>query len=112
MMRVAVLCGITVLMLSAMFMQPLLSSQARRPAPPPRPPAELLRLSLAAEKEGLAEPFKGITANGEIEPNLFAVRSTRLSTEPVRLAAVRFMASLTDAQRRATAWARSSRPGL
>ena len=66
-----------------MWLQPMLS-QASRPAPPPRPPAELLRLSLAAEKDGLAEPFKGVTANGEIEPNLFGVRSTGVSTEPVR----------------------------
>jgi hypothetical protein len=102
--RPVVLSGITLVMVSAMFIQPILSSQNHKPAPPPRPPAELLRLSLAAEKEGLAEPFKGITAKGEIEPNLFAVRSTGVSTEPVRAAAARFMASLTDAQRRATAF--------
>ena len=29
--------------------------------PPKRPPEELLRLSLAAEKPGLAEPFTGVT---------------------------------------------------
>ena len=103
MMRFAVLSAITVAMSALIWVQPMLS-QASRPAPAPRPPAELLRLSLAAEKDGLAQPYKGITANGEIEPNLFHVRSTGVSTEPVRTAAAAFLASLTDAERRATAF--------
>jgi hypothetical protein len=100
-MRLAILSGVTVVMLSAMWVQPMLS-QATRPAPPPRPPSELLRLSLAAEKDGLAEPFKGITTAAAIEPELFAVRSSGVSTEPVRTAAEAFLASLTPAQRSAT----------
>jgi hypothetical protein len=69
-------------------------------APPPkRPPAELLRLSLAAETPGLAEPFMGITTNGQIESGLFAIRSTGVSTEPVRKSAETFLAGLTQAQR-------------
>ncbi len=103
MMRFAVLSAITVAMSALIWVQPMLS-QASRPAPAPRPPAELLRLSLAAEKDGLAQPYKGITANGEIEPNLFHVRSTGVSTEPVRTAAAAFLASLTDVERRATAF--------
>ena len=59
----------------------------------------LLRLSLAAEKPGLAEPFTGITANGRIESGLFAVRSTGVSTAPVRAAAETFLAGLTPEQR-------------
>jgi len=51
------------------------------------------------EREGLAQAFKGITANGTVAPGLFAIRSTGVSTEPVRKAAVAFIASLTDAQR-------------
>jgi len=100
-MRFAVLSAITLAMSALIWVQPMLS-QASRPAPAPRPPAELLRLSLAAEKDGLAQPYKGITANGEIEPNLFHVRSTGVSTEPVRTAAAAFLASLTDVERRAT----------
>ena len=103
MMRFAVLSAITVAMSALIWVQPMLS-QASRPAPAPRPPAELLRLSLAAEKDGLAQPYKGVTANGEIEPNLFHVRSTGVSTEPVRTAAAAFLASLTDVERRATAF--------
>ena len=58
--------------------------------------------SIKAEAGGLAEPFKGITANGEIEPGLFSIRSTGVSTEPVRKAAEAFLASLTADQRRKT----------
>lgn len=101
--RAAALTGILGAMLSGVSWMPtVMLSQASRPAPPPRPPAELLRLSLAAEKQGLAEPFKGITANGEIEPNLFAIRSTGVSTEPVRRGADAFLASLSPARRQAT----------
>ena len=102
--RFAVLVGITALGALAIYFQPADASQAQKPAPPPRPPAELLRLSLAAEKPGLAEPFKGITAKGEIEPNLFAIRSTGVSTEPVRRAAAAFLASLTPALQKITAF--------
>ena len=77
-------------------LQTRLSSQT---PPPRRPPAELLRLSIAAERPGLAEPFKGITANGEIEPGLFGIRSTGVSTAPVRAAAEAFLAGLSEAQR-------------
>ena len=83
-----------------------LQSRAQSQTPPPRrPPEELLRLSLAAETPGLAEPFKGITANGQIEPGLFAVRSTGVSTGPVRKAAQTFLASLTQTQRAKTVFA-------
>jgi predicted nuclease of restriction endonuclease-like (RecB) superfamily len=81
---------------------PVSAQHARKPAPPPRPPAELLRLSLAAERQGLAEPFKGITANGSVETGLFGIRSTGVSTDPVRRAAEAFLASLSPEQRQKT----------
>ena len=52
------------------------------------------RMSEQAETRGLAEPFKGVTTNGTIISGLFAIRSTGVSTEPVRSAAVAFLASL------------------
>ena len=58
--------------------------------------------SREAEAKGLAEPFTGITANGRVEPGLFPVRSTGVSTEPVRAAAAAFLAALTAEQRQAT----------
>jgi hypothetical protein len=58
--------------------------------------------SREAEAKGLAEPFTGITATGKVEPGLFAVRSTHVSTEPVRAAGATFLASLSPEQRRAS----------
>jgi hypothetical protein len=57
------------------------------------------QMSADYERKGLAEPFKGITANGTIEPGLFPIHSTGVSTEPVRNAAERFLSSLTAEQR-------------
>ena len=59
-------------------------------------------MSRQAEEKGLAEPFKGLTATGEVEPNLFPVRSTGVSTEPVRKAADAFLAALSPDQRART----------
>ena len=60
------------------------------------------RRSIEAEATGLAEPFKGISTNGQIMPGLFAIRSTGVSTEPVRKAAETFLAALTKEQRAKT----------
>jgi hypothetical protein len=57
------------------------------------------QMSAEAEKKGLAEPFKGITTNGTVETGLFPLYATGVSTEPVRVAAERFLASLTKEQR-------------
>jgi len=57
------------------------------------------QMSADYERKGLAEPFKGITANGTVEPDLFGIHSTGVSTAPVRNAAERFLASLTQEQR-------------
>jgi hypothetical protein len=59
-------------------------------------------MSRAAEERGLAEPFKGITTNGELVKGLFPVRSSGVSTEPVRVAAEKFLAALSEEQRRKT----------
>ncbi|HEX9723258.1 MAG TPA: DUF3500 domain-containing protein [Vicinamibacteria bacterium] len=66
------------------------------------PTERFRRRSAQAEAAGLAEPFKGVTTNGEIVGGLYAIRSTGVSTEPVREAAVTFLASLTDEQRHRT----------
>ncbi len=59
----------------------------------------------AREAAALAEPFKGITADGKVEPGLFPVRSTGVSTEPVRKAAGTFLAALTAEQKKKTTFA-------
>ena len=53
----------------------------------------------------LAEAFKGVTANGTIEPGLFPIRASGVSTAPVREAAVQFLGALTEEQRGRTAFA-------
>ena len=50
------------------------------------------------EKEGLAEPFKGISTNGEVMPGLFEIKPTGVSTEPVRNAAAAFINTLSPVQ--------------
>jgi hypothetical protein len=57
------------------------------------------QMSADAERKGLAGPFKGITANGTPEQGLFGIHSTGVSTAPVRNAAERFLAGLTQPQR-------------
>ncbi len=56
--------------------------------------------SAGMEKKGLAEPFKGITANGTVVPNLYQIRSTGVSTAPIRTAVTAFLKSLDEPQRR------------
>jgi hypothetical protein len=46
------------------------------------------------------DPFKGVTTNGTVQPGLFAIRSTGVSTKPVMDAAAQFVASLTPEQRK------------
>ena len=58
--------------------------------------------SANAEKQGLAESFKGVTANGSVVPDLFAIRSTGVSTSNVQRAAGAFLGALTDQQRKKT----------
>ena len=73
------------------------SSQARPPAPPKRPPDTLLQMSIAAATTGLAEPFKGITTNGRVESGLFPVAKSGVSTEPARVATDTFLARFAPA---------------
>jgi hypothetical protein len=60
------------------------------------------QMSASAEQKGLAEAFRGITANGEVERGLFEIRSTGVSTAPVRNAADGFLKALTAEQRART----------
>jgi hypothetical protein len=88
-------------MMLAVALDPV-RSQSRPPAPPKRPPEVLRRLSMEAETPGLADPFRGITSHGRIETGLFPLRSTGVSTAPVRTAADAFLASLSAPQRAST----------
>src|SRR5258708_31885000 len=86
--------------LSFALLLPLTYAYSQAPA---RSQAERFRqMSIDAETRGLAEPFKGITTNGTPQPGLFPIRSTGISTEPVRKAAAAFLAALEPEQRKKT----------
>jgi len=61
--------------------------------------ARFLQMSRDAEAKGLAQPYKGITAPGGTTPGLFPVRSTGVSTAPVRSATEQFLSILSKEQR-------------
>ena len=103
--RLALLASLSVVLLIGILLQPAVLSQSSQSAPRRRPPEELLRLSIAAETPGLAESFKGITSNGQIEAGLFGIRSTGVATTAVRHAADVFLGGLTRAQRDKTLYA-------
>ncbi len=82
-------------LVSATVLAPLVFGQEKTPADT----AERFRqMSEDFEKQGLAEPFKGITTDGKIIPGLFEISPSGVSTEPVRNAAEKFIASLTSVQ--------------
>ena len=51
------------------------------------------------ERAAIAQPFVGVTADGNVQAGLFPVRSTGISTRPVLDAARAFLAALPDEQR-------------
>ena len=77
------------------------SQQGSRPDPK-QMLEQFKKRSIEAETAGLAEPFKGITTNGTVQPGLYAIKSTGVTTEPVRKAAAAFLAALTPEQRQNT----------
>jgi hypothetical protein len=84
-------------LLSASVLAPKLLGQTQTQSPSAT--AERFRqMSEEYEKEGLAAPFQGITTDGKVVPSLFQISPTGVSTEPVRNAAERFIATLTSVQ--------------
>jgi hypothetical protein len=62
------------------------------------------RADLAAQgqQDPLAEPFRGVTTTGGVVPDLFPVRRTGVSTEPILAASRAFLDALSDSQRART----------
>lgn len=56
------------------------------------------KMSAQAETRGLAESYRGIIANDEIEPGLFPLQASGVSTDAVRKAAETFLDVLSDDQ--------------
>lgn len=86
------------------------ASARLRTAPTGLPAATLVTMislvlsgTLAAQQnDPLTEPFRGVTTDGTLVQDLFPIRATGVSTEPVRLAADRFLDVLTPEQRTST----------
>lgn len=78
------------------------AAPAARPIPTPEEYENRSRRFSAFLEQALDEPFVGVTTDGEPQPDLFAIRSTGVSTEPVVAAADAFLDSLSDAERHAT----------
>ena len=75
----------------------LISAYAQQRGPrPPRGPRG------GGGEESLAQPFRGVVADGKVETGLFRIQSTGVSTEPVREAAVAFLQGLSDEQKQRT----------
>ena len=86
------------------FLSALISAAALAPwafgqTQTPTDMAERFRqMSEDFERDGLAAPFRGITTDGKVIPGLFEISPSGVSTEPVRNAAEKFIASLTSVQ--------------
>ena len=93
------LIALAPILLAASF----LNSSAQTQTPAERT-ERFRKMSIDAETKGLAEPFKGITTDGQVVPGLFAIHSTGVSTEPVHKSADVFLSSLTMEQRSKTAY--------
>jgi hypothetical protein len=79
----------------------------RPPTPAVRPFELPLRLKpmLDRAETGLAEPFRGITANGQIVSGVFSIEKTGVSLAPVLQAARSFLDALSPEQRHAASFA-------
>lgn len=90
---------------SILVFLPILDSTAFTQQPAQDRLERFRKMSVDAETKGLAEPFKGITTNGQIVPGLFGIHSTGVSTEPVRKAADALLSALSAEQRVKTMFA-------
>ncbi len=88
--------------LSFILLLAVLYRRAESQQPPENRAERFRQMSLEAEAKGLAQPFQGVTTNGTVQPGLFSIRSTGVSTEPVQKAATAFLNALTPEQRKKT----------
>jgi hypothetical protein len=88
---------LTVLVFIAAAGLPLVSLHAQAPKQKAAGPSPAEREAVA-----MAEPFRGITTDGTLQPGLFPIRSTGVSTEPARKAALAFLGALAPEQRAKT----------
>jgi hypothetical protein len=76
------------------------SSSAEPRLPDPiRQRSEFLNSYVVAAEEKVAEPFRGVTVDGNVLPRLYPIRSTGVSTAPILEAARAWLAVLSPEQR-------------
>ena len=66
--------------------------------------SQALQDLFAGWRASLKEPFKGLTADGEVASDLFAARPTGITLKPLREGVATFLASLDDNQRKAVSF--------
>ena len=66
------------------------------------PSGTLAQQDIAQQDDRLAEPFYGISTDGDLDPGLFPVRSTGVSTAPIVQAAKAYLNTLTAGQKART----------
>ncbi len=89
---------------AVLFFAPLLALLYSQQQDPQAQAERFKKQSLDAERKGLAEPYKGISKNGTIQPGLYKIHRTGVSTAPMRKAAVAFIASLSPEMRKKTSF--------
>jgi hypothetical protein len=70
----------------------------------PTPLSPFHEQTLARAEANQAEPFVGITTEGQAVPGLFSLHRTGVSTKPLKDAADAYLASLDDSERRTTSF--------
>ena len=104
--RVALPALCSSLFVLALVFGPTARSQAPQAETHEQRAARFRQMSIDAETKGLAEPFKGITTNGPIEPGLFAdPLDRRVDRARPRRRRTRSWPALTPAQRDKTTFA-------
>jgi hypothetical protein len=58
------------------------------------------KITYTRAERALAEPFRGVTTDGQVVPGLFSLQQTGISTKPIKDTADAFIASLTAAQQK------------
>jgi hypothetical protein len=67
----------------------------------PSPLPDRLAEMVATAEKGAAEEFIGLTADAQVQPGLFELKKTGVTTRPIRQALDAYVALLTEEQRRA-----------
>lgn len=66
----------------------------------PAPPLSVLQADSEEETKALNDPFLGVTTNGKIEPDLFSIKATGVSTSSIKNSVENFLLSLTKDQKK------------